>query len=191
MRAIVLRPFDRLECALTLLAETFTGLPKPLHFADNRDSARFAKFSDKIIYKALRRSAQSDVNEKIEHNPWAWETKQRDEMTALLRNHLPDMMASPIVVFSDVDEIPSSHTLQLLRACNFPSPIHLQMRNFLYSFEWPYGWSWRPQAHVWQEGATWYRHSKASDVALADSGWHCSFCFRFLDDFAAKMKGWR
>lgn len=166
-------------------------MTKPLYFAENRNSARFTPFSDKIVYKALH--GPLAINAK-EEDAWAWEAKQRDEMTELLRTHLPDMStgtsAPPLVLFSDVDEIPSAHTLRLLTICNFPSPIHLQMRNFLYSFEWPYGWSWRPQVHVWQDGATWYRHSKASDVALADSGWHCSFCFRFLEDFAVKMKGW-
>lgn len=35
-----------------------------------------------------------------------------------------------------------------------------------------------------------YRHSKTSDYALADSGWHCSFCFRTIAEYVAKMKGY-
>jgi beta-1,4-mannosyl-glycoprotein beta-1,4-N-acetylglucosaminyltransferase len=58
------------------------------------------------------------------------------------------------MVFSDLDEIPSRKTVELLKECEFESPMHLGMRSFLYSFEWEEGGeaeSWRPQAWVWEE----------------------------------------
>ena len=127
-------------------------------------------------------------------------------MTSLINEHIPSQSnIFPLVIFSDVDEIPSKHTLRLVKTCAAPSPIHLQMRNFLYSFEWPYGrGSWRAQIHEWGDDE-YYRHSQATDVILADAGWHCrctpiciylrhteshaSFCFRSINEFVTKMQG--
>ena len=57
-------------------------------------------------------------------------------MTQLLRAHMNQpgqAKKTPfLVVMSDMDEIPSHHTLNLLKACDFGSKIHLQLRNFLY-----------------------------------------------------------
>jgi beta-1,4-mannosyl-glycoprotein beta-1,4-N-acetylglucosaminyltransferase len=171
-------------------AGTFTGIEKPLHFAAHRE--RFAQFDDKIVYEALLGPPAAPGGGE---DPWGWEAHQRDSMTALLESRLQSTTRPPLVIFSDVDEIPSAHTLRLLKACDFASdgkgPLHLQMRTFLYSFEWPIGWgSWRAQVHEWgRGGGTYYRHSMASDRALADAGWHCSYCFRRLADFSGKMQG--
>ena len=46
---------------------------------------------------------------------------------------------------SDVDEIPSREPLQLARVCAIPPVLHLGMKKYLYSFEFPldkYGY-WR------------------------------------------------
>jgi beta-1,4-mannosyl-glycoprotein beta-1,4-N-acetylglucosaminyltransferase len=97
-------------------------------------------------------------------------------MTQLLRQYLPQSGPKPLVIFSDTDELASAHTIKLLKACEFPTPLHLRMRTFLYSFEWPYGdTSWRAQVHDWSKGVTNYVHSMQSKLALADSGWHCSY----------------
>ncbi|KAF8633457.1 hypothetical protein AX17_004626 [Amanita inopinata Kibby_2008] len=164
---------------------TFTGLPKQTYFADNR--ARFAKFESKIVYKFLPgyplRPGQS---------AWDVEAATRDTMTALLRSHInqPSHAATQfLVLMSDVDEIPSRHTLDLVKACDFGSKVHLQLRNFLYSFEWYIGpSSWRASVHLWS-GSTYYRHSKSTESILADSGWHCSYCFRTIPEYIIKMKG--
>lgn len=163
---------------------TFTGLPKPLVFADAHQ--RFAQFQSKIVYEAILGPPGS-----AHEDPWQWEAHQRNTMNALLASHATSTQHSPLVLFSDVDEIPAAHALRLLRGCAFASPIHLQMRTFLYSFEWPIGWgSWRAQLHEWKN-ETYYRHSKATAVALADAGWHCSYCFRQIADFVEKMQGVR
>lgn len=77
---------------------------------------------------------------------------------------------------SDVDEIPAAHTLSLLKSCAAPLPLHLQLRNYVYSFEFPTDMaSWRAQLHEWSAelGGTSYRHGKSSNDVLADAGWHC------------------
>lgn len=133
-------------------------------------------------------------------------------MTQLLRTTISDLRtdAEVLVIMSDVDEIPSRHTISLLQACDFGHSIHLQLRNFLYryallsslslsaaelvtdsipSFEWYIGpSSWRASVHRWWPDA-YYRHSQSSPAMLADSGWHCSFCFRTIPEYVVKMKG--
>lgn len=163
---------------------TFTGRPKQTYFAQNR--ARFSKFEEKIIYHFspgfLLKAGQS---------AWDVEASTRDSMTTLLRSHFRNLPPETrnLVLMSDVDEIPSSHTVALLKACDFGQSIHLQLRNFLYSFEWYLGLSsWRASVHVWRPDS-YYRHSKSSNRLLADSGWHCSYCFRTIPEYIVKMQG--
>jgi len=163
--------------------KTFTGINKPLVFAQNRD--RFAKFGPKIVYNEF----QGRVPGPNEH-AFDVESDQRRAMSASIEGYLTAQGPRPLVIFADVDEIPSAATIRLLKTCEFPSPLHLQLKNYMYSFEWPYGAdSWRAQVHQWAPG-TFYRHSMAGEYALADAGWHCSFCFRELSEFSAKMQGY-
>lgn len=62
------------------------------------------------------------------------EAKTRDAMTLFLKSHMAEFApdAKPMVIMSDIDEIPSAHTLRLLKVCDFGKSIHLQLRNFLY-----------------------------------------------------------
>ncbi|EPQ56155.1 glycosyl transferase [Gloeophyllum trabeum ATCC 11539] len=163
---------------------TFTGLPKRLAFQEDRE--RFAQFEGKIVYSTFH-GRQLDPFE----SPFVNEIEQRRHMDALLREQAkPD--GPLLVIYSDVDEIPSAHTIKLLQHCSAPSPLHLQMSEYLYSFEWPAGKvSWRAQVHLWnKEGGFGYGHSQVADHMLADSGWHCTFCFRYIDEFVTKMKGY-
>ncbi|KAM5531764.1 hypothetical protein V8D89_014534 [Ganoderma adspersum] len=169
---------------------TFTGFPKNLTFAAHTE--RFTKFSDKLVHSIFtaRTLAPGD-------SPFVNEGNQRRHMDALLRAHMVDDRAKgklkvpPLVVFSDVDEIPSAHTVQLLRRCKVPTPVHLQMREYMYSFEWPAGdGSWRAQVHQLGMPGSGYNHGQVADSMLADAGWHCSFCFRYLHEFAEKMTGY-
>jgi len=163
---------------------TFTGLPKETFFSQNR--ARFAKFEHKIVYRFI-----PGYPLLPDQSAWDIEAHTRNTMTALLKSHVKgyETNTEVIVLMSDVDEIPSKHTVELLKSCNFGTSIHLQLRNYLYSFEWYIGpSSWRASAHLWHSGSI-YRHSKSGETILADSGWHCSYCFRTLPEFVGKMKG--
>ncbi|KAH9847691.1 glycosyltransferase family 17 protein [Lenzites betulinus] len=163
---------------------TFTGRPKNLTFDANR--ARFAAFEDKIIHSVFHGRTLEPGE-----SPFVNEGAQRGHMNSLLADHLRSGAEPPLVIFSDVDEIPSAHTIRLLQACEAPSPIHLQMREYLYSFEWPAGEvSWRAQVHKFGADGSGYNHGQVADWKLADSGWHCSFCFRHLHEFADKMSGY-
>lgn len=164
---------------------TFTGLPKKTYFADNRE--RFSKFEKKILYQFFPGYPLSPGK-----TPWNTEADTRDAMTKALRSYIGVLTpnAANVVIMSDIDEIPSRHTLSLLRTCDFKDSLHLQMRTYLYSFEWFLGLSsWRASVQTWNS-ESFYRHSKSTERILADAGWHCSYCFRHISDYIVKMQGY-
>lgn len=120
--------------------------------------------------------------------PFALVNEFRRGVTAFIRDNVKPPSDS-LILMADVDEIPSRATMELIKGCEVPLPLHLQMQNYIYSFEWPTdGRSWRAQVHSSSDGSP-YMHGQASNTMLADAGWHCSFCFRHLDEFVAKMRG--
>lgn len=65
---------------------------------------------------------------------WDVEAQTRGTMSSLLKQQISQFPAQTesLVIMSDVDEIPSRHTISLLKACEFGRAIHLQLRNYLY-----------------------------------------------------------
>ncbi|XP_061357522.1 uncharacterized protein LOC133301835 isoform X2 [Gastrolobium bilobum] len=161
---------------------TFTGLPKPLIFASNSDNFKFVK--SRMTYGVI------GGRFKKGENPFVEEAYQRVALDRLLRT--AGIEDDDLLIMSDVDEIPSAHTINLLRWCNdIPPVLHLQLRNYLYSFEFFLdNESWRASIHRYQTGKTCYAHYRQADVLLSDSGWHCSFCFRHISEFIFKMKAY-
>ncbi|KAL5539768.1 hypothetical protein UlMin_045146 [Ulmus minor] len=160
---------------------TFTGIPKPLFFSSNR--ARFAFASDKIVHHVF----PGEVAPKgLKKNPFELEKRQRIAMDSMIR--LSGISYGDVLIMSDADEIPSQETLKLLQWCDGVPPImHLELKNYMYSFEFPVDYSsWRATAHIYGP-QTHYRHSRQTDHILSDAGWHCSFCFRRIQDFMFKM----
>ncbi|KAF8070442.1 glycosyltransferase family 17 protein [Lyophyllum atratum] len=163
---------------------TFTGLPKDTYFANNRE--RFSKFDKKIVYELL-----PGYPLRLGQSAWDVEASTRDAMTSLLHRHIRALPSDTpsLVIMSDVDEIPSKHSIDLLKTCDFGDSLHLQLRNFLYSFEWQLDMSsWRASVRLWRPNL-YYSHAKSGDRMLADSGWHCSYCFRTIPEYIVKMEG--
>ncbi|KAF9082859.1 hypothetical protein BGX23_012015 [Mortierella sp. AD031] len=164
---------------------TFTGLPKPAVFRENR--ARFSFAEDKIIYKwvPLRELLPGE-------KPWVNEGAMRDEMTGLL--WATGILEGDFVIFSDVDEVPSRETIELLRSCGggVPETVHLNLRSYLYSYEFPVddGGNSTPNFKRWPKDGAYYHRGQGSRVLFSNAGWHCSFCFRSIDDFRFKMKAY-
>ncbi|OAY66600.1 Beta-1,4-mannosyl-glycoprotein 4-beta-N-acetylglucosaminyltransferase [Ananas comosus] len=161
---------------------TFTGLVKPLYFAKNRRQFEFAE--SRLTYGTIGgRFVKGE-------NPFVEESYQRVALDQLIR--IAGITDDDLLIMSDVDEIPSGHTIDLLRWCDdIPDKIHLQLRNYLYSFEFYLDdRSWRASVHKYRAGRTRYAHFRQTDDLLADSGWHCSFCFRRISDFVFKMKAY-
>ncbi|KAJ7974663.1 Beta-1,4-mannosyl-glycoprotein 4-beta-N-acetylglucosaminyltransferase [Quillaja saponaria] len=161
---------------------TFTGLPKPLLFSSNREKFKFIE--PRLTYGVI------GGRFKKGENPFVEEAYQRVALDQLLR--IAGIEDDDLLIMSDVDEIPSAHTINLMRWCeDVPPVLHLQLRNYLYSFEFYLdSKSWRASVHRYQTGKTRYAHYRQSDVALSDAGWHCSFCFRHISDFIFKMKAY-
>ncbi|GJJ14113.1 hypothetical protein Clacol_008370 [Clathrus columnatus] len=115
---------------------TFTGLPKSMYFEENKE--RYSKFSHKILYQFF--PGYPPLPGKT---AWDNEAHTRNTMSKFLRSYILDHAsdATNIVIMSDVDEIPSRHTLSLLKACDFGNSLHLQLRAYLYS--------WRASAQIW------------------------------------------
>ncbi|KAJ0256843.1 Beta-1,4-N-acetylglucosaminyltransferase family protein [Hirschfeldia incana] len=161
---------------------TFTGLPKPLVFAAHRDEFEFIE--SRLTYGALGGRFVKGMN------PFYEEAYQRVALDQLLR--IAGITDDDLLLMSDVDEIPSRHTINLLRWCDeVPKILHLRLKNYLYSFEFPVdNKSWRASVHRYETGKTRYAHYRQSDEILADAGWHCSFCFRRISEFVFKMKAY-
>ncbi|KAF6167456.1 hypothetical protein GIB67_031657 [Kingdonia uniflora] len=160
---------------------TFTGIEKPLFFAKNRKRFEFAE--GKIVHSVF--SGRTAVRGHYE-DPFALESEQRGAMNALL--YRAGISSGDLVIMSDTDEIPSPSTMKLLQWCNgIPPVMHLELRHYMYSFEFPVDYSsWRTTTHMYGP-RTRYRHSRQTDIMLSDAGWHCSFCFRRIEEFVFKM----
>lgn len=159
---------------------TFTGRSKDLYFAENRDRFKFVE--DRLVYGPM-----PGRNRSSGESPFNLEKEARMFTGSVVRE--AGIVAGDLLVMSDVDEIPSAHTLKLLQWCHgWPSPMHLQMNNYVHSLEFLLDRrSWRASIHIYDPLHTGYTHSRRSDFLFAESGWHCSFCFRYIKDFIFKM----
>lgn len=161
---------------------TFTGLPKDLVFQKHRDQFKFIE--SRLTY------GQIPGRFRKGENPFIEEAYQRLALDYLLKR--AGIQDDDLLIMSDVDEIPSSHTINLLRWCDeVPQILHLRLKNYLYSFEFLVdNNSWRASIHRYVSGKTTYAHYRQSDEILADAGWHCSFCFRHISEFIFKMRAY-
>ncbi|KAG0280583.1 hypothetical protein BGZ95_009532 [Linnemannia exigua] len=177
--------YDVVDHFVVLESErTFTGLPKSAVFQQNRE--RFSFADSKIIYKLVPLRELHPGEE-----PWVNEGAMRDEMTVLLRSS--GIKQDDYVIFSDVDEMPSRDTIELLSSCDgVPPTMHLNLHNYLYSFEFPVddGGNWKPSFRRWPAEGIYYTRARASQILFAHAGWHCSFCFRTIEEFRFKLKAY-
>lgn len=167
---------------------TFTGIPKPLFFAANRN--RFDEFitNPNRIHHEVYPGRVRDPN-NIHSDPFMQESLQRGAMNAILRR--AGVSYGDLVLMTDTDEIPYPHTLRLLKWCDgIPNDLHLEMPHFMYSFEFPVDYKiWQPSVHVYGPHTV-YRHQRQTDVLLSNAGWHCSFCFRTINEYVFKMQAY-
>ncbi|KAG8082371.1 hypothetical protein GUJ93_ZPchr0014g46851 [Zizania palustris] len=125
---------------------TFTGLEKALHFKDNR--VRFGFAESRLTYGMIGgRFVKGE-------NPFVEESYQRVALDQLIK--IAKIENDDLLIMSDVDEIPSGHTINLLRWCDdIPEILHLQLRNYLYSFQFFLDdKSWRASIHRYRSGKT-------------------------------------
>lgn len=147
---------------------TFSGKPKPLWFAENRD--RFAGFP-------IEHVVVDDM--PTGRDAWAREAHQRDAIVRGLGGLAPD----DVVILSDVDEITRGAVLPWLKD-ECPAVCGLEMDFCYYRVNWLVG-KW-DQAKAMRRS---YLHGRLPDgirkgryadgatavPAVADAGWHYSY----------------
>ncbi|QRW22128.1 glycosyltransferase family 17 protein [Rhizoctonia solani] len=90
---------------------TFTGIPKKPVLQDALLSPQFARFRPKITYQLH----PGRVPNKGE-SPFNVEREHRLAMTKLINSAISlPLTAAPLVIMSDVDEIPAAHTIALVK----------------------------------------------------------------------------
>lgn len=97
--------------------ETFSGLPKPLYYEENKDM--FREFGDKIIHVVIR-----DIPKG--------ETHQRDEfLKNTVARGLTDCTDEDVIIFSDLDEIPNPEKIRdILKHFQKDKVYHFAQRLF-------------------------------------------------------------
>ncbi len=130
--------------------ETFSGKPKPMYFAENRE--RFAAFNDKIIYNAIDKAVlvemqgekwqqymtQPDAVRAHKHNcrpPRELRTSLRREIMhrdAAVKGLALVAKQGDLILLSDVDELPDARVVKRLREEALGQPSYFEMRWFLY-----------------------------------------------------------
>ena len=145
--------------------KTFTGRQKPLLLKDNLKHFSWAQ--QKLRYESYRRLKPLKSGE----SPFKNENQMRGHMSEIISRYAKN---GDIIISADVDEIPSAQTIQLIKGCiGFPNDMHLQLKMYLYSFEFFYSNddSWRAHISIYDKYFD-YKHGRLSDHLLADSGIH-------------------
>ncbi|KAG2213197.1 hypothetical protein INT47_011346 [Mucor saturninus] len=162
---------------------TFTGKNKPYTYNENKKDFEFA--ASKIHHVMIE---QYELPEG--EGPFYNEGKMRQAMNNAIVE--AGVKTNDMVLMSDVDEIIRSKSLNVLKMCDgVPNKLHLQLRNYMFSFEFFVDQSsWRAHIVRYTAGETFYTHGQITENLLSDAGWHCSFCFRTIKEFQFKMKSY-
>ena len=143
--------------------KTFTGKQKTLLLKENLE--RFSWAQQKLRYESYEGLEALPPGE----TPFKNENQMRVQMGNIITRYAKK---DDIIICSDVDEIPSAQTIQLLKGCDgFPNNMHLQLKMYFYSFEFFYSDddSWRSHISIYDTYFG-YRHGRLTDYLLADSG---------------------
>ncbi|SPN96521.1 related to beta-1,4-mannosyl-glycoprotein 4-beta-N-acetylglucosaminyltransferase [Cephalotrichum gorgonifer] len=190
--------FDYVDYFVVVEAgKTFTGHPKPMAIRDNMD--RLARYKSKLIYHELEYPPNFDPP-----RTWDREDLQRDAtftqvLPRLKGEQVPTL--GDVLVVADVDEIVRPETLTTLRHCEFPRRLTLRSQFYYYSYQfrhrvrdWPH-----PEATFFDGRSTVLpTNLRNGDGGLQpliywdkadmeNAGWHCSSCFRTLEELLDKM----
>lgn len=168
-------------------SSTFAGTPSDLHFADNRRrfEAILMGSGSRIVYSAVE-GLTANLPKGSFENEYKMRMAVSDTLNSLR------LAPGALIIQSDVDEIISKDTLDLLATCDIPQNLHLNMKNYRYGFNYPLkdeGY-WRPHVTITDGGSVQYTHGRVGDTLLENSGWHCTFCFATLREMRAKMLGY-
>lgn len=178
-------------------SRTFTNHPKPLVIKKNWEL--FEPYQKKIIYHELEYP-------KDWTPPRAWDAEDL-QRNAMFEQVFPKLEGEQkpnygdVIVVADVDEISRPETLIVLRTCDYPRRLSLRSRFYYYSFQFLHrGKEWaHPEATFYQGSKTILPTNLRNNDGgfkpliwlekgqLWNSGWHCSSCFKTMDQLLNKM----
>ena len=166
---------------------SFSGKPKPLHFQDHKD--KYQNFSSKIHHYVYEFESEHMTSWDREH---------------AVRNSLWDMTKSlqglpveegDILMVSDLDEIVRAQYLYAVKRCDgFPELFGFHLVFYYYSYEfrmldtignYPRIYFYKPNEQIPLPQKIRYEHQL---IAIHDGGWHCSYCFSFIEEFVNKLQ---
>lgn len=137
---------------------TFTGVRKPFFLNENIERFKFAeeKLHHIIVRDSLKRNPKNSFdNEEI----------MRQHMTRAIRSLM--LKDGDLVLVSDVDEIPFKEVIRLLKNCQgYSNELHLQMRNYVYSFEFYGDTTNRPHVDTFSSEFR-YHHEKSTESRIS------------------------
>lgn len=155
---------------------TSSGYSKQLHYQLHKDT-RFAKWASKII--TVNGSVPLSVTD-------SWE---REHASRVMLLDAVKAMGHPeaLILFSDVDEIPSAHAISVLKnSAAMPSNtfVHNVMPLFYYSYRWKCNKEFSNMKIFTLSYLDMYPNpleqlffeSKLPHLILKKAGWHCSYC---------------
>lgn len=143
---------------------TFSGRPKPLHFAEN--SQRYAAWQDKIVHVVAELAIDAP-------DAWARERQQRRAIFAALE----EADADDLVLFSDVDEILRPAVLRsMLGTLEEPTRLGLGHRLYAPDLAMPGAWYHPVACRAAQLALVRRPHTDTwSGPTIDDAGLHLSF----------------
>lgn len=167
---------------------TFTGKQKKLHFWENRH--KYAQFASKIMHFVF------DIPANME-TAWDRERAMRNSLfrTDMALRDVP-LKAGDLVLVSDLDEIVEPTLLEGLKWCDgFGEEICFNARFDYYSYEFVIDMPWNFPDGVFVRDVATFPTKNAEELrkrpgkdCFHKSAWHCSYCFRHLDEFVNKLK---
>jgi beta-1,4-mannosyl-glycoprotein beta-1,4-N-acetylglucosaminyltransferase len=153
--------------------KTFTGIDKPLHYAENK--ARFAHFHDKIIHVVV-----DPIPGEGKH--WEREEQQRNHILKGLETARHD----DTVIIGDVDEIPKADVVRAYQGTN--QVLVFQLHHTFYYLNLFFG--------LWQNGTRMLRRGRFEtpqqarfmhDDMIRHAGWHFGYVGD-VDNIVRKLK---
>lgn len=166
---------------------TFSGIPKPLYYQDNKD--RFARWHHKIV---------TSSPELPNVGSWEYEALPREAVVELVRTLNPS--PNDTMSFSDLDEIPNP---EVLKNYTFDMGLrNLKQLTFYYNFNHLFNYGCRSWSrarlgtvqHMYDHGAVGFRGGwppgrdmDASFPWIDNAGWHGSYFGYDLDRMRRKV----
>lgn len=142
---------------------TFTGKSKPYIFNEHKKDFEFASAK---IHHVMIEQFELPLGE----GPFYNEGLMRESMNKAIVE--AGVKNNDMILMADVDEIIRSKSLNVLKMCDgVPDELHLQLRNYMFSFEFFVDQSsWRAHIVRYTAGNTFYTHGQITENLLSDAG---------------------